>query len=182
MNCVVANMKIIVGISASDVLERIRENISEKNGSVVYNNLTCKDEFIGKVSGNSFWIQRTKPRYWLSHMNARIFKGTVHEVSADKAVIEGRFRFNNNRTLFAVLLFLISVYKILSITTGIKAIVAIMLSGAIIFGVVYGLSLISKLVFKREESQVIEFLKGLNQKEVSHASHNPGDNRRGRIR
>ena len=150
-------MKTISIISKFDYDECIKillNNISVKDKTYLYfiPSIFKKDEIIGNIKGNQFWLCKTKPNIYYGLF--RIFTGKI-AIKECNICITGKFRFPWFVRIIDVML-LIALIAIL-ITPGTIYVVPLLL--AIIF--IIGYHLFNILSYKKDELELISFLESL---------------------
>ncbi len=122
-----------------------------------------KNEFIGEVKGDRFWLHKTKPRVHHRGMS-RIYKGTIFKANG-KTVIEGKFCYPTCLLVIALIIillitiastpqFLYAIKEGINIRIILKYVIFLIVPAGVIFMAVYS----HASNFIDEENEVIELL------------------------
>ncbi|MPM61706.1 hypothetical protein SDC9_108566 [bioreactor metagenome] len=141
----------------SDRVECIRllqENINLKSKEYLYfiPSVLKKDEIIGNINNNKFWLRKTKPSVYYGLF--RVFSGEIITKNGKTHII-GKFQFPWFVKIIDVIL-LVALVAIL-IAPGTVYVIPLLMSIIIIMGYHY----INILIYKSDEMAVVEFLKEL---------------------
>lgn len=155
------DMKKIVDMSADETLKKIDAAITGKRPAIIPWYL--KSEFVGKVEGSKFRIQKTRSNggYILNYIYARVFYGTVAETPDGKAEIDGRFRMNGIiRGVFYAFCIMWVVGAFSALLSGENIHEMVFLYAFFVFAAGLIFKLFS-MAFRKDEAAVLEFLEGL---------------------
>ena len=154
-------MKVVVDISAEETLKKIEAAITGKRPVVIIP-WYLKNEFIGKINGNKFEIQKTRSSGFLfNYKYARVFYGTVTETPDGKAEINGEFKMNDIVKGLIIGFYIAAVIGIIcNIFMGESVIETIICFVVFALANILLIKLLS-LAFRKDEAAVIEFLEGL---------------------
>ncbi len=147
-------ISINTNIDYEECISLLRKNINEKNMEYLYfiPSILKKDEIIGSVNDNKFWLRKTKPSVYYGLF--RIFSGKITSKEG-KTYINGKFQFPWVVKIIDIIL-LAALVAIL-ITPGTVYVKPLLMTIIIIIGYHY----VNILIYKKDEMAVVEFLKEL---------------------
>ena len=154
-------MKKVVNMSADEALRKIESVITGKRPAIIPWYL--KSEFVGKVNGSKFRIQKTRSNggYIFNYIYARVFYGTVTEIPDGKVEIEGRFRMNGIiRCVLYVFFITWTIVAFSALLSGENILETVFLYAFYVFvaGLIFKLF---SLAFRKDETAIIEFLESI---------------------
>lgn len=125
--------------------------------------LFCKEELIGDINGDRFWLKRIQPRF--GNTPQKVFYGRII-CENDRVIVKGRFRHaprirHINLTLFLIALVLyifFKSYQVINFADFCKGLLIMLLCSALFYEM---FNLFSILFYLCNEIFVIKYLKSL---------------------
>lgn len=153
-------ISIIIMLPLRKVLDTIESRITvyKKNPTIYTINFFLKEEFIGNVEHDFFWIQKARPRYY--NGPKRAFFGKIERVDDNTTKITGKFKILYQ---YKIIMILFQVITFVNILIGIYYRSFFYISCTAVIDVLYTFMFnkASKVFYKKEEADVIAFLSEL---------------------
>ncbi len=136
-------IRINTNLSSEECRIILKQNIvvHNINPTLIMATYFLKNEMIGDVFDNEFWLQKIIPRYY--HGVPRLFKGKIIDDNG-KTLIMGKFKYPIIYVIFFLYIFV--------------AVVNSLTARIIVFFVLLVISKLNILLYKKEEAEVISFL------------------------